>query len=203
MESSKKASRVIIYAAIGIGAFVIVAVILFSGFSIDRLPERAFTPSGPGLAPTRTTVVPPEVVLINNSARYEGDLLGYTVSRRFQSFQELPDISVGNITAISTDNIVSVDQRSQIQYAIEGDMPSGSQFDSLSVVAYTEDGMPVGILDLLSNNSIGTQVHSFSVDELEPGRQYILLSTATWLDYRDSPAITGYVYYGHRINVVP
>lgn len=203
MESSRKASRgrVIVYAAIGIGAFAIIAIILFSEFSIDRLPETASSPSGPGLAPTRTTIVPPTVVLINDTARYEGDLLGYTISRRFQSFQELPDISIGNITAISTDNVVSVDQRSQIQYAIEGNLPSESQFNSLSVTAYTEDGMPVGILDILSSNLTETQVHSFSVNKLEPERQYILLSTATWLDYQDSPAITGYVYYGHRINI--
>ncbi|HEX6280830.1 MAG TPA: hypothetical protein VFZ67_01245 [Nitrososphaera sp.] len=194
MKSSKKAPRGIVYAAIGIGAFAIIAIILFSGFSLGPLTETPSNPLGPGEGA-------PKIVLINDGIKYEGQLYGYTFSQRFESFEELPDINAADITAISTDNIVSVDRGSQIQYTIEGNPPSESQFDSLSVTAYTEDGMPVGILDLLSNNSIESPALSFSVNELEPRRQYILLSTATWLDYQDAPAITGYVYYGHRINI--
>lgn len=196
MESPKKGShsRVVIYAGIGIGAFAVIAIILFSGFSIGPLTDRASNPFGTG--------EPPEIILINDGARYEGQLYGYTFSQRFESFQELPDINAINITAISTDNIVSVDQGSQIQFAVEGNPPSESQFDSLSVTAYTEDGRPVAVLDMLTVNSTeNPPVLSFSVNKLQPGMQYILLSTATWLDYSDSSAITGYVYYTHRISI--
>ena len=197
MESSNKASRskVIVFAAIGIGAFAIIAILLFSGFSRGPLTDTASNPFGPG--------EPPEIVLINDGVRYQGQLYGYTFSQRFESFQELPDINTANITGISTDNIVSVDQGSQIQFAVEGNPPSESQFDSLSVTAYTEDGRPVAVLDMLSDNSTedSLPVLSFSVNKLQPGMQYILLSTATWLDYPDSSAITGYVYYIHRISI--
>ncbi|MDQ3854658.1 MAG: hypothetical protein M3299_17705 [Thermoproteota archaeon] len=196
MESSKKASRskVIVFVVIGIGAFAIIAIILFSGFSIGSLAGTGSNPFGPG--------EPPEIILINNGSRYEGQLYGYTFSQTFESFEELPDISTRDITAVSTDNIVSVDQGSQIQFALEGDPPSESQFDSMSVTAYTEDGRPVAVLDMLSGNSTeNPPVLSFSVKKLQPGMQYILLSTATWLDYPDSSAITGYVYYIHRISI--
>ena len=113
--------------------------------------------------------------------------------------QELPDISTRNITAISRDNIVSVDQGSQIQLAVEGNPPRESQFDSISVTAYTEDGRAVAVLS--GNSTENPYVFSFSVNKLQPGMQYILLSTATWLDYPDSSAITGYMYYIHRISI--
>ncbi len=192
MEGSR--TRLLIYTAIGIGAFAVIAIILFSGFSVGTLTETASNPFGP--------TEPPEIVLINEGVRYEGQLLGYAFSQRFESFQELPDIDIRNITAISTDNIVSVDQGSQIQFAIEGNPPSESQFDSLSVTAYTEDGRPVAVLDMLSGNSTeNPPVLSFSVNKLQPGMQYILLSTTTWLDPQDSSAITGYAYYVHRISI--
>jgi hypothetical protein len=71
------------------------------------------------------------------------------------------------------------------------------------VTAYTEEGRPVAVLDMLSggNSTEDPRVLSFSVNKLQPGMQYILLSTATWLDYQNSPAITGYVYYIHRISI--
>lgn len=198
MVNSKKAplGRVIVYAAIGIGAFAIIAIIFFSGFSLGPLTETASNPLGPGEGP-------PRIVLLNDGVEYEGQLYGYAFSQRFESFEELPDINTRDITAVSTDNIVSVDQGSQIQYTIEGNPPSESQFDSLSVTAYTEDGRPVAVLDMLSggNSTENPPILSFSVNKLQPGTQYILLSTATWLDYPDSSAITGYVYYIHRISV--
>lgn len=197
MKSSKKASRskLILFAAIGIGAFAIIAIILFSGFSRGSLTDTGSNPFGPP--------EPPEIILINNGSQYEGRLIGYTFSQRFESFQELPDIDTRNITAISTDNIVSVDRESQIQFALEGNTPSESQFDSMSVTAYTEDGRPVAVLDMLTagNSTQNPPVLSFSVNKLQPGMQYILLSAATWLDYPDSRAITGYMYYIHRISV--
>ncbi|MDQ3853537.1 MAG: hypothetical protein M3299_11955 [Thermoproteota archaeon] len=196
MERSKKSSRskVIVFAAIGIGAFAIIAIILFSGFSIGTLTDTGSNPFGQG--------EPPEIILINNGSRYEGQLLGYTFSQRFESFEELPDVNMRNITAVSTDNIVSVEQGSQIQFVVEGNPPSEAQFDSLSVTAYTEDGTPLAVLDMLTTNSTeDPPILSFSVNKLQPGMQYILLSTATWLDYQDSSAITGYVYYIHRISI--
>ena len=196
MTSSKKGlrSRVVVYTAIGIAAFALIAIILLSGFSIGTLTQTASNPFGPA--------EPPEIILINDGVRYEGQLIGYTFSQRFESFQELPDIDIRNITAISTDsNVVSVDVGSQIQFAVEGNSPSEAQLDSLSVTAYTEEGRPVAVLDMLSgdNSTENFPVLSFSVNKLQPGMQYILLSTATWLDPQDSPAITGYAYYGHRI----
>jgi hypothetical protein len=197
MESSKKKpsrSKVIVFAAIGIGAFAVIAIILFSGFSIGTLTETDSNPFGPA--------EPPKIILINNGSRYEGQLYGYTFSQTFESFEELPDINTRNITAVSIDNIVSVDQGSQIQFTLEGNPPIESQFDSMSVTAYTEDGTPVVILDMLGGNSTeNPPILSFSVNKLQPGMQYILLSTATWLDYPDSSAITGYVYYIHRISI--
>jgi hypothetical protein len=196
MESPKKGSsgRLFIYAAIGIAAFAVFAIIFFSGFSIGTLTGTTPTPFGPA--------EPPEIILINNGSRYEGQLYGYTFSQTFQSFEELPDITNRDITAVSTDNIVSVDLGSQIQFAVEGNPLRESQFDSISVTAYTEDGTPVAVLDMLGGNSTeNPPILSFSVNKLQPGMQYILLSTATWLDYPDSSAITGYVYYIHRISI--
>ena len=196
MESPKKGSRgrLFIYAAIGIAAFAVIAIIFFSGFSIGTLTGTTPTPFGPA--------EPPEIILINNGSRYEGQLYGYTFSQTFESFEELPDITNRDITAVSTDNIVSVDLGSQIQFAVEGNPLRESQFDSISVTAYTEDGTPVAVLDMLGGNSTeNPPILSFSVNKLQPGMQYILLSTATWLDYPDSSAITGYVYYIHRISI--
>ncbi len=197
MESSRKKTsqgKVIAFASIGIGAFAIIAIILFSGFSIGSLTDTGSNPFGPG--------EPPEIILIYNGSQYEGQLYGYTFSQMFESFQELPDIDLRNITDISTDNIVSVDRGSQIQFAVEGNPPSEAQLDSLSVTAYTEEGRPVAVLDMLSSDlPEDPPVLSFSVNKLQPGMQYILLSTATWLDYPDSSAITGYVYYIHRISI--
>jgi hypothetical protein len=197
MESSRKASlsKVLVFAAIAIGAFAIIAIILFSGFSIGSFTGIASNPSGPA--------EPPEIVLINDGVRTKGQLIGYTFSQRFESFQELPEIDTKNITAISINNIVSVDRGSQIQFAVEGNPPSEAQLDSLSVTAYTEEGRPVAVLDMLSggNSTEDPRVLSFSVNKLQPGMQYILLSTATWLDYQNSPAITCYVYYIHRISI--
>ncbi len=197
MRSSKKKSsrsKVIVFAAIGIGAFAIIAIILFSGFSIGSLTNTGSNPFGPP--------EPPKIVLINNGSRYDGQLYGYTFSQRFESFEELPDINNRNITAVSTDNMVLVDQGSQIQFTLEGNQPIESQFDSMSVTAYTEDGAPVTVLDMLGGNSTeNPPILSFSVNKLQPGMQYILLSTATWLDYPNSSAITGYVYYIHRISI--
>lgn len=195
MESPKKGSRsrVIIYAAIGIGVFAVTAIILFSGFSMGTLTETPSNPFGPG--------EDPEIVLINNGVRYEGALYGFTFSEATESFLELPDINTAEITAISTDNIVSVDPGSQIEYTLEGNPPSESQFDSLSVTAYTEDGSPVAVLDFVSPESTESTVYSYSLNKLQPGNQYILLSTATWVDPQDTQAITGYVYYVHRISV--
>ena len=196
MASSKKRvrTRVVVYAAIGIAAFALIAIILFSGFSTGTLTQTASNSFGPA--------EPPKIILINDGVRYEGRLIGYTFSQRFESFQELPDIDIRNITAISTDNnIISVDRGSQIQFAVEGNPPIEAQLDSLSVTAYTEEGRPVAVLDMLtgSNSIENPPIFSFSVNKLQPGMQYILLSAATWLDPQDSPAITGYAYYGHRI----
>jgi hypothetical protein len=200
MESSKKKpsrSKLIVFAAIGIGAFAIIAIILFSGFSMGTLTDTGSNPFGSGEAP--------KIILINNGVRYEGQILGYAFSQRFESFQELPGIDIRNITAIPTDNIVSVDLGSQIQFAVEGNPPSEAQFDSLSVTAYTEEGTPVAVLDMLTggvnNSTEDPPVLSFSVNKLQPGTQYIFLSAATWLDYSNSPATTGYAYYVHRISI--
>ncbi|MDQ4066800.1 MAG: hypothetical protein M3114_04360 [Thermoproteota archaeon] len=195
MESPKKGSRgrLFIYAAIGIAAFAVIAIILFSGFSIGTLTDTDSNPFGPA--------EPPEIILINNGSRYEGQLYGYTFSQTFESFEELPDITNRDITAVSTDNIVSVDQGSQIQFAVEGNPPRESQFDSMSVTAYTEDGIPVAVLDEVSPGTTVSEVQSYSLDDLQPGMRYILLSTATWVDPQDTWAITGYVYFIHRISV--
>ena len=45
--------KVILYTAIGIGAFAIIAVILFSGFSLGTLNETPSNPFGPGEGPPR------------------------------------------------------------------------------------------------------------------------------------------------------
>ena len=201
MESSRKKrsqSKAIAFASIGIGAVAIIAIILFSGFSIGTLTDTGSNPFGPP--------EPPEIVLINDDGiRYEGQLIGYTFRQRFESFQELPDIDIRNITAISTENIVPVDRGSQIQFAVEGSTSSEAQLDSLSVTAYTEEGRPVAVLDMLSGDGNSTEnpspIFSSSVNKLQPGMEYILLSAVTWLDYQNNPAITGYGYYIHRISI--
>lgn len=205
MEGSKKGSysKLLICAAVGIGSLAFVTIIIFSGFSEATLTEATSNRFGPGLSPTN--IAPPKIVLINDGVKYEGQLVGSTFSRLFESFRKLPDVRTGNITTVSTDNIVSVDQGSQIQFTIEGNPRIEAQFDSISVTAYTEDGRPVAVLDMVTgDNSTEDRppVLSFSVNKLQPGIQYILLSTATWLDSTDSEAITGYVYYVHRINIV-
>lgn len=195
MGSSKKASKskVVLFAAIGIGAFAIIAIILFSGFSIGTLT---------GMSPTPFDAEgPPEIVMINNGSRYEGQLYGYTFSETTESFLELPDINNVQLTATSTDNIVSVEAGSQIQFVVEGSPPRQLQPDSLSVSAYTEDGTPVAVLDDVSPETTVTEAQSYSLDNLQPGQRYILLSTATWVDLQDNRALAGYVYYVHRISL--
>jgi hypothetical protein len=206
MEGSMKGSynKLLLSTASGIGIVFLgfVTITLLSGFSAATLTETTSNRFGPGLSPTN--IAPPEIVLINDGVKYEGQLFGSTFSRLFESFRKLPDIRTGNITAVSPDNIVSVNQGSQIQFAIEGNPRIEAQFDSMSVTAYTEDGRPVDVLGMLTGND-STEgrppVLSFSVSKLQPGMQYILLSSATWLDYPDSEAISGYVYYVHRINI--
>ena len=195
MGSSKKASKskVVLFAAIGIGAFAIIAIILFSGFSIGTLT---------GMSPTPFDAEgPPEIVMINNGSRYEGQLYGYTFSETTESFLELPDINNVQLTATSTDNIVSVEAGSQIQFVVEGSPPRQLQPDSLSVSAYTEDGTPVAVLDDVSPETTVTEAQSYSLDNLQPGQRYILLSTATWVDLQDNRALAGYVYYVHRTSL--
>lgn len=195
MESPNKGSRsrIIVYAAIGIAAFAVIAVILFSGFSIGTLTGTTQTPFGAEGAP--------DIVLIYNGTRYEGAEYGYTFSETTETFLELPDISSIQLTAIPTDNIISVEPGSQIQFAIEGSPPRQSQPDSFSVTAYTEDGTPVAVLGNITAEATVSEVQSYSLDNLQPGEQYILLSTATWVDPQDNRALTGYVYYVHRISL--
>ncbi|MDP9016027.1 MAG: hypothetical protein M3M87_04645 [Thermoproteota archaeon] len=195
MERSNKGSRnrVVIYAGIGIAAFVVIAVILFSGFSIGTLTGTTPTPFG--------AEGPPAIILINNGTRYEGKQYGYTFSETTESFLELPDINTAQITSIPTDNVVSVEPGSQIEFAVEGSPPRQLQPDSLSVSAYTEDGIPVAVLDNVTPEATVSEVQSYSLDNLEPGRRYILLSTATWVDPQDTRALAGYVYYVHRISL--
>ncbi len=195
MESSNKgsSSRIVVYAAIGIAAFVVIAIILFSAFSIGPLAGTAPTPFGAEGAP--------DIALIHNGTRYEGAEYGYAFSETTETFLELPDISSIQLTAISTDNIISVEPGSQIQFAIEGSTPGQSQPDSFSVTAYTEDGIPVAVLGNITAEATVSEVQSYSLDNLQPGDRYILLSTATWLDPQDRRALTGYVYYVHRISL--
>jgi hypothetical protein len=195
VESSNKGSRnrIAVYAAIGIAAFVVIAIILYSAFSIGPLAGTTPTPFGAQGAP--------DIVLINNGTRYEGAEYGYTFSETTETFLELPDINTAEITAISTDNIVSVEPGSQIQFAIEGNPPRQSQPDSFSVTAYTEDGMPVAVLGNITAEATVSEVQSYSLDNLQPGERYILLSTATWVDPQDRRALTGYLYYVHRISL--
>lgn len=195
MESANKGSRnrAIIYAAIGIAAFAVIAIILFSGFSIGTLTGTTPTPFG--------AEGPPEIVMINNGTRYEGEQYGYTFSETTESFLELPAINSVQLTAISTDNIVSVEPSSQIEFVVEGSPPRQLQPDTLSVSAYTEDGIPVAVLDNVSPEASVTEVQSYSLDNLQPGNRYILLSTATWVDPQDNRALAGYVYYVHRISL--
>ncbi len=195
MESPKKGSsgRLFIYAAIGIAAFAVIAIIFFSGFSIGTLTGTTPTPFG--------AEGPPEIVLINNGTQYEGVQYGYTFSETSESFLELPDINTAEITAIPTDNIVSVEPGSQIQFAVEGSPPRQLQPDSFSVTAYTEDGIPIAVLDDISPEATVSEVQSYSLDNLQPGERYILLSTATWVDPQDNRALAGYVYYIHKIDI--
>jgi hypothetical protein len=195
MESSSIGSRnrAVIYAAIGIAAFAVIAIILFSGFSIGTLTGTTSNPFG--------ATGPPEIIMINNGSRYEGEQYGYTFSETTESFLELPDINSMQLTAISTDNIISVEPGSQIQFVLEGSPPRQLQPDTLSVSAYTEDGMPVAVLDNVSPEATVTEAQSISLDNLQPGNRYILLSTATWVDPQDNRALAGYVYYVHRISL--
>ena len=195
MESSSKGSRnkAVIYAAIGMAVFAVIAIILFSGFSVGTLTGTAPSPFG--------TRGPPEITMINNGTRYEGEQYGYTFSETTESFLEVPNINSMQLTAISTDNIVSVEPGSQIQLMVEGSPPRHLQPDTLSVSAYTEDGMPVAVLDNVSPGTTVTEIQSYSLDNLQPGNRYILLSTATWVDPQDSRALAGYVYYIHRISL--
>lgn len=157
MESSNKGprGRVVIYAAIGIAAFAILVAILISGFSIGTLTgTTTTTPFG--------AAGPPEIIMINNSTRYEGEQYGYTFSETSESFLELPEINSVQLTTISVDNIVSVEPGSQIEFVIEGSPPRQLQPDTLSVSVYTEDGTPVAVLDNVSPEPSVTEVQSYS-----------------------------------------
>ena len=106
-----------VFVAIGIVSLLFVTIILFSGFSSGTLTQTTSNRFGLGLSPTN--IVTPEIVLINGGVRHEGQLFGSTFSRLFESFRKLPDIRTGNITDVPTENIVSVDQASQIIFEIE------------------------------------------------------------------------------------
>src|SRR5918992_475178 len=141
MEGSMKGSynKLLLSTASGIGIVFLgfVTITLLSGFSAATLTETTSNRFGPGLSPTN--IAPPEIVLINDGVKYEGQLFGSAFSRLFESFRKLPDVRTGNITAISTGNTVSVDQESQVQFAIEANPSNETQFDSVSFTAYSED----------------------------------------------------------------
>jgi hypothetical protein len=66
MANSKKQvrGRIVVYAAIGIAAFAIIAVILFSGFSRGTLTQTGSNPFGPDDGGG-----PPKIILVKDGVR--------------------------------------------------------------------------------------------------------------------------------------
>ena len=91
---------------------------------------------------------------------------------------------------------VNVSRGSSISFEIEGNPSSEARLDSLEVTAYTEDGNPVTVLNVIDE----PPKNEYKIDALDNG-EYILISTATWLPEENSEEINGYTIYGHRIRV--
>lgn len=165
---------------------IIVAVIVFSGFSFN---DPADNPFGPGEGP-------PVITMIYAGDEHEGQLLGYTYSSQ-ETISDLPDLNLANITEVPG-NTVNVTSGSPIGFDIEGNPSPEARFDSLEVTAYTEQGEPVTVLAAVDD----PPKHNYTIDVLNQG-EYVLVSTATWLPEESGEAISGYAIYGHRIQVTP
>jgi hypothetical protein len=172
--------------AIAVGAILIT--IFFSGFSIGTIGTTTSNPFGPGEGP-------PKIIMTYQENEYEGQLLGYVWGER-RSFTELPEINIENVTSVSEQNIINIEKGSRVSFNIAGNRPPESPYDALSVTAYTETGTPISVLD--ANGSPRNNTYSTSALEAD---QYVLVSIATWYPDEREEIITGYVAYGHRINI--
>ena len=163
---------------------VIVAIIVFSGFSFS---DPADNPFGPGEGP-------PVITMIYDGEEHQGQLLGYTYSSQ-ETISELPDLNLANITEVPGEP-VNVTRGTPVGFEIEGNPSPEARFDSLEVTAYTEQGDPITVLAAIDE----PPKDNYTIDTLDAG-EYVLISTATWLPEQSGEAVSGYAIYGHRIQV--
>lgn len=186
--AERAGKRSIVFVAIAIAVVAILMAVLFSGFSTGSIGTTLSNPFGPGEGL-------PVITMTIQEREYEGELLGYVWGER-TSFSELPEVNRENLTSVSFENTANVRQGSEIRFSVSGNPPPESPLDSLSVTVFTEDGEPVTVLDAQD----GRMNNTYSTGGLEAA-EYILVSTATWYPDERREIVTGYVAYGHRINI--
>lgn len=137
---------------------------------------------------------PPKIVMVYNGKEYSGGLVGYSWEKT-EVLDEIPEIN-GNITAALPDvpQVVKVEDNTSVKFKVKYINQTDASPDTLSVNVYSNDGVPIKVLDVSKNDK-----STFMID-LDKG-QYVLVSTATWLP-ENNQVISGYVSYSYRINVI-
>ncbi len=137
---------------------------------------------------------PPKIVMVYNGKEYSGGLVGYSWEKT-EVLDEIPEIN-GNITAALPDapQVVKVENNTSVKFKVEYINQTDALPDTLSVNVYSNDGVPIKVLDVSKNDK-----SAFTID-LDKG-EYVLVSTAIWLP-ENNQVISGYVSYSYRINVM-
>ena len=137
---------------------------------------------------------PPKIVMVYHGKEYSGGLVGYSWEKT-EVLNEIPEINA-NITAALPDapQVVKVENNTSVKFKVEYINQTDALPDTLSVNVYSNDGVPIKVLDVSKNDK-----STFMID-LDKG-QYVLVSTATWLP-ENNQVISGYVSYSYRINVM-
>jgi hypothetical protein len=181
--------RSIAFVAIAIAVVAVFVAVLYSGFSTGSVGTTGSNPFGPGEGP-------PVIAMVHQGNEHMGELLGYVWGERM-SLADLPQVDRENVTSVSQENVVAIQEGSDVRFTVVGNRPPESPHDSLSVTTYTQAGEPVAVLDARGSLDDGT----YSTSGLEGGHQYVMISTATWYPDEREEVVTGYVVYGHRVNV--
>ena len=132
--------------------------------------------------------------MVYNGKEYSGGLVGYSWEKT-EVLNEIPEIN-GNITAALPDapQVVKVENNTSVKFKVEYINQTDALPDTLSVNVYSNDGVPIEVLDVSKNDK-----STFTID-LDKG-EYVLVSTAIWLP-ENNKVISGYVSYSYRINVM-
>jgi hypothetical protein len=143
---------------------------------------------------------PPEIVIINNNTQYMGELRNY-IWRAGDVNDNIPVIQAPraslNASLFSYSGAtISIDNGSEVTFAVKENPAPEAQPDAISVNAYTLAGQPVKVLSVSENKR-----DTFRIDL--PNGEYILMAIATWLpDPNRYLNVEGYVKYVFKVNVI-